>query len=386
MRFLIDARPLVDPIQGGVSRVARGLIDAFVKNREDDEIIFATTGAKTAFVVAGLSRPPLFPRPGRGNIGEGRDKPAPTHIHLNCPNKIWSAACMTGLASLDLAVEKKVGKIDAIFLPNLGFVGRIAMRPYILLLHDLSFLIEPRWFSLKSRLWHKAISAKRCIQNAAHLLAVSETTKRDAMRLLNIPEERITVIPIGFSLPSPATHYSLDRGGRDKPAPTPNKYILALGGNDPRKNTGTAVRAVEDLRREKDFSDLELILVGAGLSRPPLFDGSWVHHIQRPSDSELAALYSNASAFLYPSWYEGYGLPLHEAAAFGTPRIASTAGALPETAPPGTLFADPAKPHHWAEALKMALSMPKPPMITSDPEAWSRAAAILSNTLDIIAK
>ena len=165
--------------------------------------------------------------------------------------------------------RKKVGKIDAIFLPNLGFVGRIAMRPYILLLHDLSFLIEPRWFSLKSRLWHKAISAKRCIQNAAHLLAVSETTKRDAMRLLNIPEERITVIPIGFSLPSPATHYSLDRGGRDKPAPTPNKYILALGGNDPRKNTGTAVRAVEDLRREKDFSDLELILVGAGLSRLP---------------------------------------------------------------------------------------------------------------------
>ena len=141
------------------------------------------------------------------------------------------------------------------------------------------------------------------------------------------------------------------------------------------------MRAVEDLRREKDFSDLELILVGAGLVPPPLVDGSWVHHIQRPSDSELAALYSNASAFLYPSWYEGYGLPLHEAAAFGTPRIASTAGALPETAPPGTLFADPAKPHHWAEALKMALSMPKPPMITSDPEAWSRAAAILSNTL-----
>ncbi len=429
MRFLIDARPLVDPIQGGVSRVARGIVDAFVKHREDDEIVLATTG-NTNPVGAGLSRPPLFPLPGYEGRWGGRDKPAPTHIHIRIPNKLWSAACMAGLTSFDRAVEKRAGKIDAIFLPNIGFVGRIAMRPYVLLLHDLSFLIEPRWFSLKSRLWHKAIQAKRCIQNAAHLLAVSETTKRDAMRLLDIPEERITVIPVGFTLsvvahgnapslgigvspyaPTP-NRYSLDRGGRDKPAPTQggrdkpaptqNRYILALGGKDRRKNSMTAVRAIDTLRREKDFSDIELILVGAGLSRPPRIElygehhdtegwrdkpaPTWIHHIQHPYDSELASLYSNASVFLYPSWYEGYGLPLHEAAAFGIPRVASTSGALPETAPHGTIFADPAKPHHWVEAIKIALSSPRPDAISSDPEAWNKAAAILSKTLDFIAK
>lgn len=360
MRYLIDARPLVDPIQGGVSRVARGVVEAFVEISKEDEIIFATTGAKSASIGAGLSRHPLFPHPARENI-----------IHLNCPNKIWSAACMAGLTSLDRAVEKRVGKTDAVFLPNIGFVGSMK-RPYVLLLHDLSFLIEPRWFSLKSRLWHKAIHAKRCIRNAAHLLSVSETTKRDAMRMLNIPEERITVIPIGFSLPSHATRYSLDRGGRDKPAPTQSRYALALGGNDPRKNSMTAVRAVEILRRDPVYADLRLIIVG--------------RDIFHQSDSELISLYSNASAFLYPSWYEGYGLPLHEAAACGTPRVASTAGALPETAPLCTIFADPAKPHHWAEAIKTALSVPRPAAIAPDPDAWNRAAAILSKTLDFIAK
>jgi glycosyltransferase involved in cell wall biosynthesis len=276
------------------------------------------------------------------------------------------------------------------------------MRPYVLLLHDLSFLIEPRWFSFKSRLWHSAINAKRCIQNAAHLLAVSETTKRDAMRLLDIPGEQITVIPIGATLPSQTTNYSLDRGGWENPATTINRYVFAIGGDDPRKNAGTAERAVEILRHEKVFSNLELVLVGAGFSRPPRIESydeshdtegwrdkptpTWIHRIPRPSDSELAYLYSNASAFLYPSWYEGYGLPLHEAAAHGTPCIASTAGALPETAPHGTLFADPAKPHHWIEALKIALSSPRPAATTPEPEAWNKAAAILSKTLDFIAK
>ncbi|MBU0540258.1 glycosyltransferase family 4 protein [Patescibacteria group bacterium] len=347
MRWLIDARPLADPAQGGVSRVTRGLLEAFISLEKKDEIALATTGAK---------KPCL-------NLPHDA---ACRHFHFHVPNKLWSIGAIAGIIALDREAERRIGKIDAAFLPNLGFVGARQSRPYVLLLHDLSFLIEPRWFSLKTRLWHKAVNAKRLIRRAAHLLAVSEKTKRDAIRLLNIPAERITVIPIGQTLnfsDIPPSSFHL---------PHSSKYILAMGGNDPRKNIRTAIAAVEELNRAPVFADIHLIIIG--------------RDIIRPSDNELASLYRNAAAFLYPSWYEGYGLPLHEAAQFGTPCIASTAGALPETAPAGTIFADPAKPHHWVEALRIVLSSPRPNPPQLDPQAWQKAAEILRDKLDCIVK
>ncbi len=321
MRYLVDARPLMDPTSGGVARVARGIIDALIATSPNDEIVLVTTGRE-------MPQPDTFPT-----------SPTVRHVHLHIPNKLWSLSCLLRLASLEHEIKKRVGKIDAAFLPNLGFVGSrsphnsaLTTPPYVLLLHDLSFLIEPRWFSRKQRLWHRAVGATSLIQNATHLLAVSETTKRDAMRLLDIPGDRITVIPLGPTMNSSVgpIHELALQGDR--------RYLLALGWNDPRKNARTAVRAHDILKHDPAFADLDLIIVGRDRIRP--------------TDEELATLYSHASAFLYPSWYEGYGLPLHEAAAYGTPCIASTAGALPETAPPGTIFADPAKPHHWAEAIK----------------------------------
>ena len=102
------------------------------------------------------------------------------------------------------------------------------------------------------------------------------------------------------------------------------------------------VAAVEALRRSEKFSDVRLVLIGRDL--------------KRPTDAAVVTLMRHACAFLYPSWYEGFGIPLHEAARFGTPCIASPASVLPETAPRGTLFASPAKPQEWAEALEIILS------------------------------
>jgi glycosyltransferase involved in cell wall biosynthesis len=339
MRFLVDARPLLDPTSGGVSRVARGIIDAFIAANTSDDIILATTGSAI---------------PSSNLLPHGQHV---RHVHLRIPNKLWSLACTLGLVSLEKEIAKRVGPIDATFLPNLGFIGggRITMRPYVLLLHDLSFLIEPRWFSMKQRLWHRAVGATSLIKHATRLLAVSETTKRDAMRLLNIPAESIDVIPVGSTLTVGETEV--------RPAPT-GRYLLALGWNDARKNAKTAVTAIEILKQDPAFSDLDLVIVG--------------RDVVRPTDSALATLYSHASAFLYPSWYEGYGLPLHEAASYGTPCIASTAGALPETAPPGTIFADPAKPHHWAEAIRGALQRPsRTHLPSSSSPSWTDAARIL---------
>lgn len=339
MRLLVDARPLVDSATGGVGRVALELVDAYSKTFPSDELVCVTTG---------VERPKLPQRlSGRNNI---------RHCHITIPNKLWSALCLFGFVSLIRSTERRIGKVDAAFFPNLGFIGSICETKSALLLHDLSFLIEPRWFRWKQRLWHRAVGAKKLIKEMPHLFSVSETTKRDAVRLLGIPADRITVIAIGPTL-APVIPAQTEVRNQVR-------YLLALGENDPRKNIATAKVAVDTLRKDPRYADISLVIP-----------------TDKPSDEALAALYANASAFLYPSWYEGYGLPLHEAASFGTPCIASTSGALPETAPKRTLFANPAKPHQWVEAIKLALDAPQPSPISPIPSTWTNAAQSLRSTL-----
>jgi glycosyltransferase involved in cell wall biosynthesis len=105
-----------------------------------------------------------------------------------------------------------------------------------------------------------------------------------------------------------------------------------------------------------------------------------------PNDEALAALMKNASVFLYPSWYEGFGLPLHEAARFGTPCIASTSGALPETAPQGTLFAPPTKPHLWVVAIQRVLHEPAKHRTQTALTNWQQATSLMATVLRTLDK
>ncbi|MBI5654064.1 glycosyltransferase family 4 protein [Candidatus Uhrbacteria bacterium] len=362
MRLIVDARPFAEPVRGGVGRVALEIVDAYADSFPDDEIICATTGSAIPKLESRLTV-----------------RPNVKHIHIKIPNKFWSALSIVGAVSLFEQTEKRSGKADAFFMPNLGFAGRLPKNvPSVLLMHDLSFLIEPRWFSRKQRLWHKAVKAAGAIRGATKLLAVSETTKRDAMRLLGIKDGKVEVIPIGTTLGANPSQPPLEpRGGE-----IPSRYCLALGLGDPRKNAATAIEAVRMLRMEEGFGDLGLVIVGARHALPAgdaCVAPTWLQTISNPTDSELASLYANAAAFLYPSWYEGYGLPLHEAASFGTPCIASTSGALPGTAPVGTVFSNPAKPHHWVEAIKLALGQPKQPYL-SNKKNWDQAAEMLNKS------
>ena len=338
MQWIIDGRSLVSGLYGGVSRVGVALCDALVRNAEPtDQFTCVTTGwRKPSLQTEALNQ---------------------SHLHLSIPNKIWSANAFARLASLNESTERSVGKCNAIFFPNIGFTGRIT-APYALLLHDLSFLIEPKWFSKRMQVWHRAVGATHMIKNATHLFSVSETTKQDAIRLLNIPKERIAVIPIGPTLPrTPLYHASRQHPSaisheRDYSIPYYFPYVLALGSGDPRKNTSLAIETVRALRKMDSFRDLHLVLLGS----PERSIEPWIIYEEHVDDERMQALYGSARAFLYPSWYEGYGLPLHEAREFGTPLISSIGGALPETAPPGTRFADPAKLHHWVKELADLIS------------------------------
>lgn len=351
MPFLIDARALMDKQSGGVTRVTKHLISAMMHTAHEETFVFATTGVKR----------------------HRHDLVHPTnsrHVHQRVPNKFLAAGTFTRWLSVDRCIP---GKFNALFLPNLEMVGRPKI-PYVLLVHDLSFLIEPRWFSPKTRLWHVVARAKDVILGAKALLAVSERTRHDLMTLLDIPASSIEVIPLGKTL-TPGHIDALPDELVGK------RYFLAMGAGDARKNTACALEAFRLLKLSPEYSDVALAICGKVPTSLP--KDCYVY--SRPSDALLAALMKHATTFLYPSWYEGFGLPLHETAAFGTPIISSTAGALPETAPPGSLFAPPFKPHLWTQAMRLQLHTPlsTASRLSAD---WKEAGEIAVDTLRRVAK
>ena len=327
MNILFDGRPLLRPWNGGVPRLAKRLLSAMKEPLCDHRLIVASTG---------------FDQP-----------TADITVHKRIPNKVVAALTWSGLSSFDRLFADQ--QPDILFLPNLEFVGRPRI-PYALLVHDLSFLVEPTWFDRKSRLWHRTVHARALIGGAKIVFTVSESTKHDVITMCGIETERIIVIPMGLD--------------RDAPDPKKNegRFILALGGSNARKNTACIRAAHAELVKDARFADVELKIIGLPESA-------------RPNDGELFALMRDAAVFCYPSWYEGFGLPLHEAARFGTPCIASTSSSLPEIAPIGTRFAPPAKPQYWVKALELALTDPETHQTKTNLGNWAQSGEIVAKTL-----
>lgn len=324
-RILIDARPLCTPSPGGVTRVTKQLLTELFAIDHQNDYTLGTTGWE------------------RASLPWVEDK-RHHHLHRHIPNKVVS-----GLATFfGYSFEYWMHPINAdlLFLPNSGFVGTPQI-PYVLFVHDLTFLTEPHWYSIRGRLWHQAVRAISLMKRAAHLVTISEYVKRELMRQLKIPRERISILP--YLPKSSGIPIGLPSSLQEK------KYLLCLGSGDRRKNTKAVIDAWKQLQTEPTFHDLGLVLLGDpnATNIPGLF------FFQRPTDDLLASLYKHAAVFVYPSWSEGYGLPLHEAAQFGTPCIASSGSALEETAPDGTLFIPPEKPHLLKEALRLQLIAPQ---------------------------
>ncbi len=362
MRCLIDARVLTDPNPGGVTRIAHSLISGLIQTASPaDTFTLVTSGVKKTSVPI-LDSPFSIP-----------------HSHIPLPNKLIALTTFLNLTSLDQLYSRysihnsRYLNPNALFLPNLEMVGQPRL-PYALLIHDLSFYLEPKWFSPKSRLWHHVTRAHRLIENANALFTVSDHTKQDLADQFDVDQKNIQVLPIQVPL-LPQENHELPQKLKQ------SRYFLVLGANDPRKNVNCVIQAFQEFITHSSGNDKDVKLVLIGTSSTDR-DTRYVY-FSRPSDILLSTLMRHASALLYPSWYEGFGLPLHEAHALSTPIIASTSGALPETAPPGTLFAPPFKPHLWAQAMDHILKQPK--IVPTTPTPSPKAGELILETLHRIA-
>ena len=195
---------------------------------------------------------------------------------------------------------------------------RRAPVPFAVTLHDLALVrhpeLFPRWHRLSGRAGIGPVA-----RAADRVLAVSDFTRREAVELLGVPEERVTVI-----------------GNAVEPVFSPEgpvaagEYLLAVGTLEPRKN----LRRVEDAAARLGA---ELRVVGARGWGDVVTPG-WAGEV---SDDELAALYRGARALVFPSLYEGFGLPVLEAMASGTPVVTSRGGATEEVAGGAAVLVDP---------------------------------------------
>jgi glycosyltransferase involved in cell wall biosynthesis len=200
----------------------------------------------------------------------------------------------------------------------------------------------------------------RFLRAADAVIAVSECTKRDAIRFYRIPEEKITVIYEGvnprFRPASPEAIAAVRaRYG------LPERFILYVGTIEPRKNLTTLLEAFHHLLATYD---LRLVIVGKkgwlyerffrrlrelGLENRVLFTGY-------VPDEDLPAIYSAADLFVFPSLYEGFGLPVLEAMACGTPVICSNTSSLPEVAGDAALLVDPTDARALTGAMEQVLT------------------------------
>ncbi len=226
----------------------------------------------------------------------------------------------------------------------------------LLTVHDLSFVRVPETTSPPLKRYLDVV-VPASVKRADHILADSRATKEDLITLYNTPPEKITVLLSGVDARFKPSTISFAQISQKYNLPK-KPYILSIGTIQPRKNYTRLIQAVHQLRQ----SGLDVILVIAGgrgwlessiyTTVTQLNMQDHVHFIGFADDQDLPALYTHAACFAFPSLYEGFGLPVLESMACGTPVLTSNISSLPEVAGDVGLMVDPYDVNAIADGLR----------------------------------
>ncbi|MBQ9232165.1 MAG: glycosyltransferase family 4 protein [Prevotella sp.] len=220
----------------------------------------------------------------------------------------------------------------------------------VVTIHDLIFLRHPEyyhWIDTKIYEW----KFRQTLKEADCIIAISERTKQDIMELGHVSEERIRLVYQSFA-PRFSTNVAPNvRQEVRQRYHLPERFILSVGTIERRKNLRLAVEALQLLP-----SDLHLVAVGRQTDyAATLSKSNRLHLLSGVPDSDLAAIYATAEAFVYPSRYEGFGIPILEAIAAGLPVIACTGSCLEEAGGPSCLYVAPDDVEGMAAAILSVL-------------------------------
>jgi glycosyltransferase involved in cell wall biosynthesis len=327
---LVDARALH---VSGIGRYLREILHAVLTDPRFARVTLL--GNKSALQRFAAEQNPV----GRVDI-----LPYPEHLYSARTHLAWLRLRVSGLADTDVAFFPHY---DA---PAFGLPARSVVT-----VHDLIHFEVPDLFPALQR----AVAARllnRVASGAARIITVSEATRRDLQRHVPMAASKVEVVPNGVS-----PVFRPMGASETAPSPLPGlarPFLLCVGNRKPHKNLGAAVESLALLRPEKP--DLRLVIVGR------VFPG-WENVVRRASelgvrdavleidevgDNCLRWLYSHCEALVFPSLYEGFGLPLVEAMACGAPVVASNRSSIPEVVGDAGFLIDPCDPTAMAAALR----------------------------------
>jgi len=242
------------------------------------------------------------------------------------------------------------GKFD-IFHPtfyNEYFLPHLKNKPYVLTVHDMTHELFPEYFLSNLVLIQKK---EKVIKNASHIIAVSENTKKDIIQLLGVDADKISVIHHSSSLIVPNENCS-------SLPDLPKRYILYVGARNGYKNFMFFVYAMQSILLKN--SDLKLVCTGVPFARHEkdfLNSLGLKNHIIHFSvdDNNLFRLYQNAELFVFPSLYEGFGIPILEAFQAKCPVVLSNSSCFPEVAGDAALYFDPKSKQEISTTIQQVL-------------------------------
>ena len=225
-------------------------------------------------------------------------------------------------------------------------VPYLPLRPSVMTLHDLSPWMNPSWHAESDRVRRRTPMLLR-LGLATMIITPSEAVKRQAIERFHLPADRVAAVPL-----------AANPGFRPAPSLDAPPYLLYVGTLEPRKNVGLVLDLWRELRREYP---IELILVGRRRSDfPEIPPEPGLQLKDLTPDEELPRLYSGAVACLYPSYYEGFGLPVLEAMQCGALMIASSDDSIREVVgdSAGAIVLDIRDREAWLKALRAAITQP----------------------------
>ena len=231
-------------------------------------------------------------------------------------------------------------------------------------IHDAVWLRYPETMEKKN--WRRiSKDIQYSVDRADRIVTVSESTKRDLIELLQVPAEKIVIASPGVDIKKYQKAYSeQERLAVRNRYGLPEQYILCLGNLEPRKNIERLLQAYAQLLKNQVFSKYKLVLVGGkgwkyenifkqieqlGLSEHVVFTGY-------VDEEDKVAIYQMAKLFVYPSLFEGFGMPVAEAMAAGVPVITSNVSSMPEVAGDAGILVNPENVDNIADAMQHLLS------------------------------
>jgi glycosyltransferase involved in cell wall biosynthesis len=345
MKIGVDIRVLMDKQYSGVAEYSSILLRTILKQAQADSFTLFYNSHRDV----------------RARIGNF-DHPNLKIVKRAYPNKLFNYFFQQFFAWPKL--DKAIGGSDVFWSPHINFSSFSDEAKHVLTIHDISFLRYPEFFNGRKNFWHRSLDLQNLVNRATKIVAVSENTRQDIIELLKVPENKVQTIYSGvneikfLATPSEEKEFFLKHG-------LSKRFVFYLGTIEPRKNVAGLIYAYNRFRDENiKLVDVQLVLAGAKGWRNREIYRAWeqspyrhdIKFLGYVSSREKELLYQKAEVFVYPSYYEGFGLPVLEAMARGVPVITSNVSSLPEVAGRAAITLNPYDINDIAKALELVIN------------------------------